>query len=114
MLISPQLIFSQVYAGYVLHTCLLEDVEGVERLDLRDGLKVEARVDYARRRLVAPNHTMTHTLNNALRKVVGDSVDQKGSLVTEDKFRLLSVYLTFSWSCSHDLSAGSTSVPRAV
>jgi alanyl-tRNA synthetase len=32
---------------------------------------------------------MTHTLNNALRRVLGDGADQKGSLVTEDKFRLV-------------------------
>ncbi|CAN0493779.1 unnamed protein product, partial [Discosporangium mesarthrocarpum] len=44
-------------------------------------------VDYNRRSRVAPNHTMTHVLNLALRRALGPNVDQKGSLVTEDKLR---------------------------
>lgn len=51
------------------------------------GDKVRCEVDYDRRKRVAPNHTMTHVLNYALRKVVGEDVDQKGSLVTDDKLR---------------------------
>jgi alanyl-tRNA synthetase len=44
-------------------------------------------VDYGRRGFIAPNHTMTHALNFALRKVVGADVDQKGSQVTDEKLR---------------------------
>jgi alanyl-tRNA synthetase len=51
------------------------------------GTQAEARVDYAFRRRVAPNHTMTHALNFALRKVVSAEVDQKGSSVTDEKLR---------------------------
>lgn len=48
---------------------------------------MRCEVDYDRRKRVAPNHTMTHVLNYALRKAVGVEVDQKGSLVTEEKLR---------------------------
>lgn len=53
------------------------------------GDTVRCEVDYERRKRVAPNHTMTHVLNFALRKVLGDDVDQKGSLVTDEKLRYL-------------------------
>jgi alanyl-tRNA synthetase len=57
-----------VYAGYVLHTCVTQDPE-----QSLAGLEVDCdatlEVDYARRRKTAPNHTMTHTLNFALRQV---------------------------------------------
>ncbi|CAN0266294.1 unnamed protein product, partial [Laminaria digitata] len=51
------------------------------------GDTVRCEVDYERRGKVAPNHTMTHVLNYALRKAVGSEVDQKGSLVTHEKLR---------------------------
>lgn len=51
------------------------------------GDKVNVKVDYTRRALVAKNHTATHILNFALRQVLGDKIDQKGSLVDEAKLR---------------------------
>merc|ERR1712066_445023 len=55
--------------------------------DLKVGDKVTIKVDYTRRALVAKNHTATHILNYALRQVLGDKADQKGSLVDEEKLR---------------------------
>jgi alanyl-tRNA synthetase len=51
------------------------------------GDAVVAEVDYALRRKVAPNHTMTHVLNFALRDVLGSGVEQKGSSVTHERLR---------------------------
>ena len=71
----------QVSNGYVLHIGFLK--YGTLRVDDQ----VMVNYDEARRRPLRNNHTGTHILNFGLREILGDHVDQKGSLVAPTKLR---------------------------
>jgi len=71
-----------VHQGYI--------IEG----SLTVGDEVEAEVDRERRLDIARNHTATHLLQFALRQVLGEQVQQRGSLVAPDRFRFDFSHLT--------------------
>ena len=54
---------------------------------LKVGDKVNAIVDIDRRKKIMGNHSATHLLHESLRLILGDKVNQKGSLVEPDKLR---------------------------
>ncbi len=51
------------------------------------GRKVRARVDVARRYNIQRNHSATHLVHEALRRVLGTHLHQQGSLVAPDRLR---------------------------
>merc|ERR1711936_419049 len=70
----------QVRGGYVLH---MGPVEGTFAV----GDEVECNIDEERRYQVMGNHSGTHILNFALRRVLKDGADQRGSLVAPERLR---------------------------
>ncbi|NQY92367.1 MAG: hypothetical protein HRT46_12035, partial [Deltaproteobacteria bacterium] len=82
---------TQAFGGYVLH------VGKIVRGRISVGESMQMAIDHDRRELIKANHTTTHLLNHALREVLGEEIQQKGSLVAADRLR-------FDFSFSHAMS----------
>ena len=59
----------------------------LDRIPSHPEAELMACVDVERRRATEANHTCTHLLDEALKQVLGEHVEQKGSLVTPDGLR---------------------------
>jgi alanyl-tRNA synthetase len=71
---------TQVHGGYIIH---IGKVEGI----IKVGDEMKLQIDGPRRKEIMNNHTGTHILNFALRKVLTSDADQRGSLVAPDRLR---------------------------
>ena len=85
----------QAFGGYVAHigsvaTASSESSEAAAAptaTSINVGASAHLEVDIDRRRPTMANHTATHLVNHALREVLGESVEQQGSSVTDKKLR---------------------------
>jgi alanyl-tRNA synthetase len=69
----------------------------IERGTIRIGDEITAQVDRGCRRRAQANHTATHLLQAALKKVVDEGISQAGSLVSFDRLR-------FDFNCPRALT----------
>ena len=67
------------------------------------GDKVKVEIDTERRQSITCNHSATHLLHEALRLVLGDHVEQRGSMVDGDRFR---------FDFSHDTSVSAEEIRK--
>ncbi|MBW1870923.1 MAG: alanine--tRNA ligase, partial [Deltaproteobacteria bacterium] len=92
--------------GTIVHR--LKVTQGV----LAVGDQVQLKIDSQRRGNIQRNHSATHLLQTALRKVLGSHVNQSGSLVDSDRFRF--DFSHFAQMTAEEISAIEREVNRMI
>jgi len=72
---------TKIFGNFFLHSG--EVIKG----ECKINDQVKAKINIEKRSLIRNNHTSTHLLHASLRKILGNHVSQKGSLVNDHKLR---------------------------
>ncbi|GAA0601822.1 alanine--tRNA ligase [Virgibacillus siamensis] len=85
-------IYTDRFSGYVEDVQKAPKGQHIHKVNVKDGEihvgdSVRAIIDDDFRKSIIKNHTATHLLHQALKDVLGDHVNQSGSLVTPDRLR---------------------------
>jgi len=80
-LLILKVLDTQKVDNLIVHKCFVEK----GRINLDD--KVNAKIDIKKRLKIRSNHTATHLLHESLKQVLGNHVQQSGSLVNDNKLR---------------------------
>ena len=76
-----EVLDTQKVGNFYLHIC------HIEKGEVRVNQKLKAEININRRNAITSNHSATHLMHSALRNNLGIHVQQKGSLVNEEKLR---------------------------
>ena len=79
--LEVEVLDTQKVGNFHLH------ISKIKKGSIKLNDRVKAEINTERRRAIVSNHSATHLMHSALRNILGEHVQQKGSLVNEEKLR---------------------------